>query len=95
MSHSPTTFRGESPNLNGIEWDDHAAIHNRPNGNESNMLRGFNVMREGTFAEMVRFVDHLPEEEREHLVIQKSGDRVFTLPEILALARHDDFPEAD
>ncbi|MDT0574895.1 hypothetical protein RM533_01705 [Croceicoccus sp. F390] len=94
MSHSPTTFHGEPASGGGIDWGDHASIHRRPNGNKSNLLRGFNVMREGTFAEMIRFVSLLPDDDRQHLVIQKAGDRVFELPEILSLSRRDDFPAA-
>ena len=93
MSDSPTTFHGEGEAPRGIDWNDHASVHDRPNGNKSNMLRGFNVMREGTFAEMVKFVASLPEDQRKTLVIQKAGDRVFELPEIMELSRRDDLPK--
>ncbi len=90
----PTTFHGESDVPNGIDWNDHAALHRRPEGNKSDMFRGFSVIREGTFAEMVGFVASLPEDEREGLAIQKSGDRLFELGEIMALSRREDFPAA-
>lgn len=90
----PTTFHGESDEPNGIDWNDHAAVHRRPEGEKSDMLRGFSVMRDGTFAEMVRFVASLPEDDRKGLVIQKSGDRLFELGEIMALARRPDMPSA-
>ncbi|ARU15201.1 hypothetical protein [Croceicoccus marinus] len=90
----PTTIQGESDPHGGIDWNDHASIHRRPEGNKSDMLRGFQVIRDGTFAEMVRFVAALPEDERQHLVIQKSGDRLFELGEIMNLARRDDMPQA-
>lgn len=88
----PTTFHGESDVPNGIDWNDRATLHRRPNGNKSDMLRGFSIIRDGTFAEMVRFVASLPAEDRAGLVIQKSGDRLFELGEIMALARRPDLP---
>lgn len=93
MSDHPSTFHAEPFDPDASDWDDHAALHRREDGRESNMLRGFNVIRDGTFAEMIRFVMSLPEEDRPGLVIQKSGDRVFSLGEIEALARRDDFPK--
>ncbi len=89
---SPSTFQGGTDRPTGIDWNDHASIHRRPNGNKSDMLRGFQIIRDGTFAEMVRFVAALPEHDRKDLVIQKSGDRLFELGEIMSLARSDDLP---
>ncbi len=89
----PTTFHGESDVPNGIDWNDHASIHRRPEGNKSDMFRGFQVIRDGTFAEMIRFVAALPEEERQDLVIQKAGDRMFELGEIMTLSRREDMPK--
>ena len=93
MSDHPTTTQGE-PADSGFRWDDHAALHRRLDGSKSNMLRGFNVIRDGSFADMVRFVTALPDADRQGLVIQKSGDRLFELAEILSLGRRDDFPTA-
>ncbi|WP_066553834.1 hypothetical protein [Croceicoccus bisphenolivorans] len=94
MSEHPSTFHAEPLDPNASDWNDHASLHRRAEGQSSDMLRGLNVIREGTFAEMIRFVKMLPESDRTGLVIQKSGDRVFTLGEIEALARRDDFPAA-
>ena len=91
---NPTTINAESGEPNGIDWEDHASIHRRPEGGKSDMLRGFQVIRDGTFAEMVRFVAALPAEEREGLVIQKAGDRLFELGEIMTLSRRGDLPAA-
>ena len=92
MSDHPTTFNGESDPPDGIEWERHASLHRRAQGQDSDMLRGFNVLREGTFAAMIRHVASLPESDRIGLVIQKSGDRIYALGEIMALFRRDDFP---
>ncbi|RVQ69449.1 hypothetical protein EKN06_04550 [Croceicoccus ponticola] len=94
MSEHPTTFHAEPLDPNANDWNDHATLHRRADGAESDMMRGFNVMRDGTFAEMIRFVMMLPKEDRTGLAIQKSGDRLFSLGEIEALARRDDFPKA-
>lgn len=94
MSDHPTTFQGEPSDVGTGHWDDHASIHRRQAGEHSDMLRGFNVMRDGTFAEMIRFVMSMPADKREGLVIQKSGDRVYSLGEIRSLAARDDFPKA-
>ncbi len=94
MSDHPTTFHAEPIDLAASEWQDSAALHRRDAGESSDMLRGFDVIRKGTFAELVRFVMMLPAEDRHGLVIQKLGDRVFSLGEIEALARRDDFPRA-
>ncbi|AKM10452.1 hypothetical protein [Croceicoccus naphthovorans] len=94
MSSNPTTFHAEPFDPNASDWDDHAALHRREDGAQSDMLRGFDVIREGTFAELIRFVMMLPEGDRTGLMIQKSGDRVFGVGEIAALARRDDFPKA-
>jgi hypothetical protein len=89
----PTTFHGESDVPNGIDWQDRATLHRRADGDKSDMLRGFAIIRDGTFAEMIRFVASLPEADRQGLVIQKAGDRLFELGEIMTLARRPDLPE--
>ena len=94
MSSNPTTFHAEPFDPSASDWEDHSTLHRRAEGKQSDMLRGFNVIREGSFAELIRFVLLLPEKDRTGLVIQKSGDRAFGLGEILALARRDDFPAA-
>ncbi|MDR7102571.1 hypothetical protein [Croceicoccus sp. BE223] len=92
MSDHPTTFHAEPLDPTESDWEDGATLHRRAEGESSDMLRGFNVIRKGTFAELIRFVTRLPAEDRHGLVIQKRGDRMFTLGEIEALARRDDFP---
>ncbi len=93
MSDAPGTTNGEQTWRAGIDWDDHAAVQKRAPGKvHSSMLHEFTALRQGSFAEMVRFVAGLPENDRAGLVIEKAGDRLFELPEILALSRRDDFP---
>lgn len=94
MSDHPTTFQGEPSDASASRWDDHAALHRRAPGEQSDMLRGFDVIRDGTFAELIRFVMTMPADRREGLVIQKSGDRAYALGEIEMLAARDDFPKA-
>lgn len=94
MNSNPTTFHAEPFDPSATDWEDHCTLHRRADGKQSDMLRGFNVIREGTFAELIRFVMLLPDADRTGLVIQKSGDRAFSLGEIIALARREDFPKA-
>lgn len=94
MSDHPTTFQGEPSDVGASRWDDHASLHRREPGEHSDMLRGFDVIRDGTFGELIRFVMTMPKDRREGLVIQKSGDRAYPLGEIETLAARDDFPKA-
>jgi hypothetical protein len=89
MSHNPTTFGGESAR-GGFDWDDCATLHRRENG--GGLLHGFKVLRQGTLAELVRFVARLPEVERSHYMIEKAGDRQYQPYEIMGLASRADFP---
>ncbi|AKH41742.1 hypothetical protein FHS61_002231 [Altererythrobacter atlanticus] len=90
MTDHPSTFRGEGGNPEGIEWDDHATVHEKGDGR--GVLDGFKALHSGTLAEMVALVSRLPEEERAGLVIQKAGDHLLGPAEIMALASRKDFP---
>lgn len=94
MSDHPTTFQAEPAETGASRWDDHATLHRREAGETSDMLRGFDVIRDGTFGELIRFVMTMPVDRRQGLVIQKSGDRLYTLGEIETLAARSDFPKA-
>ncbi len=89
MSDHPTTFAAEPSSGESFGWDDRATLHRRDDGG---LLHDFRSRREGTFAELVRFVAALPEEDRAGYVIDKAGDREFELAEIMGLARRVDFP---
>ncbi len=90
MSDHPTTFQGEGPGGSGVEWDDHATIHQKDDGR--GMLDGLKALHRGTLAEMVVRIAAMPESERSGYVIQKAGDHLLEVGEIMALARRDDFP---
>lgn len=92
MSQHPTTFAGENPNDDGSGWGDCAALHSRAGG--GGLLHGFKVIRKGTLAELVRFFATLPEDERDHYMIEKAGDRQYHPREIMALVSRPDFPLA-
>lgn len=92
MSHNPTTFAGEPPHDNGqVDWTDYATLHRRGDGG---VLSGFKSIRHGTLAELVRFVAHLPEDERRDYAIEKAGDHRYEWHEIMALYQRADFPHA-
>ncbi|MBV1917664.1 MAG: hypothetical protein KUG65_06340 [Sphingomonadaceae bacterium] len=88
---SPSTFQGESGGDSEIDWNDSAELHKRGDG--GGLLDSFKSIRRGAFAEMIRFVMSLPEDERGKYVIDKAGDRRFQSNDIEALARRPDFPE--
>jgi hypothetical protein len=87
---NPTTFKAESGKPSGMDWDDHATLHR---GEDSaGVLSKLKIVRQGTLAELVRFVLSLPEGDRETYVIQKAGDHALKFGEIEALSRRPDFP---
>jgi hypothetical protein len=87
---NPTTFKAEPGKSSGVDWNDHATLHR---GEDSaGVLSKLKIVRQGTLAELVRFVLNLPEADRESYVIQKSGDHALKFGEILALSRRPDFP---
>jgi hypothetical protein len=90
MSDNPSTIRGEGQAGSGLHWEDAASLHRQNDG--EGVLYGFKPVRRGTLAELVRFVMTLPEAERVHYEIEKSGDHRLTPGEIAALARRADFP---
>ncbi|GMN14413.1 hypothetical protein [Altererythrobacter sp. MTPC7] len=93
MSDHPSTYEGFPTGTGSINWEDRAALHRKNDGD--GLLDGSKSLRNGTFADMIRHMMLLPEEERRDYVIEKSGDREFTAEEATALARHPDFPRAD
>ena len=90
MSDNPSTFRGESERPSGIHWGDAASLHRRDDG--EGVLYRFKAVRSGTLAELVRFVQTLPESERGLYCIEKAGDHRLTPGEIAALASRADYP---
>lgn len=86
-----TTIRAESPDATGTAfWTDHATVLRRDAAD--GVFHGFAALYSGTFAEMVRLVANMPEDERADLVIEKAGDRQYDLPEIMGLAARRDMP---
>ena len=51
-------------------------------------------LRSGTFAEMIRHMMLLPEDERAAYCIEKAGDREYHAAEVAQLAALPDFPHA-
>jgi hypothetical protein len=90
MSNSPSTFRAEPSDAKGIAWDHCASLHRRKGG--GGVFFGFKALRQGSLAELVRFVASLPESERDQYVIEKAGDHRIEAAEIMALAKRSDFP---
>ncbi len=79
-------------NMSPIDWDGFSELHVKGDG--GGLLSSMKAIRQGTLAELVRFVASLPEEERAHYVIEKSGDHRFSAGDIMVLARRADFPGA-
>ena len=92
MTDHPSTYRAADTNREGIQWDDRASLH--LNGDGGGLLDGAKGVRRGTFAELIRFVMLLPEDERGQYHIQKAGDREYQYAEIADLSTHEDFPTA-
>lgn len=90
MSDHPTTFKGDTAGTGAMAWDDRAALHRADDGD--GVLDGANSLSRGTFAEMIRHMMHLPEEERAKYVIEKAGDREYDHGEVAALFDHPQFP---
>ena len=90
MTDHPTTFKAEPADLEDPDWDDRATLYKIDEG--QGLLGGFDGLRRGTLAELVRFVMTLPESERHEYAIQESGDKRFGPAEIAALAAHENFP---
>ncbi len=84
MSDHPSTFRGDPENTGSIEWGDRAALHRVDDGD--GVLDGANALQRGTFAEMIRHLMLLPEDERQKYVIEKAGDREYSAVEAAELS---------
>lgn len=91
MTDHPSTFRGEDTHSDGIQWDDRATL-NLVNAGEG-LLSGASSVRSGSFAELISFVENLPEEDRAKYYIEKAGDREYHAAEIADLAAREDFPQ--
>ena len=87
---APTTFRAEPSGDNtGINWSDHASIRRvGTNG----LFSDFNILHQGTFAQMVAMMARMSANERSGLIVEKAGDREFGPEEVMALYRRTDFP---
>ncbi len=83
-----TTIRAEAAST--AFWQDHATVLRREAAD--GVFHGFASLHSGSFADMVRLVSRMSDDERAGLVIEKSGDRQYSPDEILALARRTDFP---
>jgi hypothetical protein len=88
--HHPSTFKAVRTNPGGIEWDDHATIHRKDDG--QGLFDGLKALHRGTLAEMITLISRMPEDQRDQYVIQKAGDRKISSGEIMALASREDFP---
>ncbi|MDE2404343.1 MAG: hypothetical protein KGM17_06720 [Sphingomonadales bacterium] len=95
MAHNPTTFAGE-PGDDRIDWDDAATLHHRDPGLTGGvgLLHGFTALRRSNFADLIRFVAALPEDERRQYMIERAGDRSYEPHEIAALYQRADFPRS-
>ncbi len=90
MADHPSTFQGSSNSSGEQAWDDRAAI---VPATQSEQLSGKGIpLLRGTFAEMIRHMAQLPEDDRQGYVIEKAGDRTYSAAEAMALASDPDFP---
>ena len=93
MPDHPSTFKGRTLETGEHAWEDRAALHRADDGD--GVLDGANALRRGTFAEMIRHIAMLPEEDRAKYVIEKAGDREYSAEEAVELSQHPDFPPAE
>ncbi len=93
MTDHPSTYKAEDTHRPGIQWDDRAFLHQAGDG--GGVLDGAKSIRDGTFAELIRHIMLLPEENRSEHYIQKAGDRKFEYDEIVSLYNRTDFPRGD
>lgn len=93
MVDHPSTFGSETNRSGEHAWDDRARI---VSADQSDKLDGGGIpLLRGTFAEMIRRIALLTEEDRDGYVIEKAGDRIYTAAEAMALASRPDFPAQD
>lgn len=90
MTDHPSTFKAQCTDSGGFDWDHHASVHRRGEG--QGLFYGMKGLHHGTVAEMVALVSRMREGEREQYVIVKSGDHTLETGEIMALAARKDFP---
>ena len=90
MSDHPSTFQGGTTLSGELEWQDRASIV--PAGQSAQVPGGGTPLLRGSFAEMIRHMAALPDQERQGYVIAKAGDREYTAQEAMELASHPDFP---
>lgn len=93
MTDHPSTFQGSTAPSGELAWDDRASI--LPASQDAQLSGGGVSLLRGTFAEMIRHMTQLPEDERHGYVIEKAGDRAYSAEEAMALASHPDFPAQD
>ena len=93
MSDHPSTYKGTPLETGELAWEDRAALHKADDGD--GVFDAMKALRRGTFAEMIRHVAMLPEEERGKYVIEKAGDREYSAEEAVALSKRSDFPPAE
>ncbi len=91
MTDHPSTYHARDTHHEGIQWDDRASLHRV--GENNGLLDSAKGLRSGTFAEIIRHMMLLPEEERSGYYIEKAGDREFRADEVAALAQRKDFPQ--
>lgn len=90
MTDRPSTFKGDTVLSGAQAWDDRAAIV--PATQDAQLSDGGVPLLRGTFAEMIRHMAQLPDDDRQGYVIQKAGDRSYDADEAMGLATHPDFP---
>lgn len=90
MTDHPSTFAGITTQSGEAAWDDRARI---VSADQSDKLDGGGIpLLRGTFADMIRHMAQLPEDDRAGYVIEKAGDRTYSAEEAMALASRPDFP---
>ena len=92
MTDHPSTFRAANTHREGIQWDDRASLHRVGDGD--GVLDGAKGLRSGTFADLIKHMMLMPEEERKDYYIEKAGDREYHVEEIASLSQHADFPRS-
>lgn len=90
MSDHPSTFGGSTAPSGQEAWEDRASLLRA--GQDTSLPGSETPLLRGTFAEMIRHLVQLPEEERQAYVIAKSGDRTYGAKEAMALASQPGFP---
>lgn len=92
MTDHPSTFNGETTGLDEAMWEDRASIVAA--GPDAPLGEGGATLMRGSFAEMIRHITHMPENERRNYIVRKAGDRIYTAEEAVALAGAPNFPAA-